>query len=664
VASLPGSVAPALLIALALLAPAPLAAQRTDRFTLEDLGRMRTPAATAISPDGRLVAYTLITPDSLGLEHVQGIWVVGTVRTAGAAGGGPVRLAARGSTPRWSPDGRQVAYLSGDGLPGRVAQIMITPATGGERRRLTSSATPVRDFAWSPDGARIAFVATVTERGAARPQIHVLDVAAGTARQLTRLERTIIVSAWDADANLSWSPDGTRIAFSAKPTPKFDDDYESDIYEVAVHSGDVRALVQRPGMDMRPVWSPDGALIAFRSSYGEVDRFADHGISLVSPEGGTPRDVGKAFAGGFLDGPYQYAWSADSRTLLFTGAEPLATAIFAVDARSGRTRRLTGTGGQRSGLSVASRASRMAFIMSEATTPWEVYVSEVASYGPRRLTRSNPHLDQRRLASSEAVRWKSGAWDLTGVLVRPVGRSASAPRPLIVVLHGGPEGSGRLGFEPELPHPSFNYDGGPHPAQLYAARGYAVFFPNFRGSGGHGRALRRAGSTDWSRTFFDDVMAGLDTLVRRGIADSTRLFVVGSRSGATKVVSLLTNTARFRAAYVHNPYPDLVAEYGKSSDDFHLMYHGLYGGSPEAVPEVYERESPINAAARISTPTQIVADEDAVNIPASQSLLLHRRLLERGVRGELMLFRGRDIPATLEALRRNLAWFDRWAAAR
>ena len=124
---------------------------------------------------------------------------------------------------------------------------------------------------------------------------------------------------------------------------------------------------------------------------------------------------------------------------------------------------------------------------------------------------------------------------------------------------------------------------------------------------------------------------------------------------------MLTKTTRFRAAYVHNPYPDLVAEYRKSSDDFRLMHAGLYGGSPEEVPDVYARESPIAAVARITSPIQIVADEDAFSIPTSQSVLLHRRLLERNVPGELILFRGRDIPATLELLRRNIAWLDRWA---
>lgn len=653
--STPALVQPVLVIGLG--CSAPLAAQPSDRFTLEDLGRMKTPAATAVSPDGRLVAYTLIAPDSLGREYVQGVWVVD------ATGGTAVPLAARGATPRWSPDGRQIAYLSRDGAPGGIPQLFVISPTGAERRRLTSSGTPITDFGWAPDGSRIAFIAAANEDGVARPQIHVLDITTGDVRQLTHIEQHVIVNAWEVDANLSWSPDGNRIAFSAKPTPKFDDDYASDIYQVDVRTGEVRPVARRPGMDMRPLWSPDGALIAFKSSFGEVDRFADHGIALVSPDGGAPRDLVEAFDGGFLDGPYQYAWSPDGRTLFFTGADSLSTAIFAVEARSGRTRRLTGSGGQRSVLSVASRAPRMAFIMSDAATPWDVYVSDLVSYAPRRLTRSNSHLGQRRVAPSEAVRWRSGPWHLDGVLVRPVDRPRPAPSPLVVIIHGGPEGSVRMGFEPELPHPFFNYDGGPHPAQLYAARGYAVFLPNFRGSGGHGRALRRAGAIDWSRTFLDDVMAGIDTLVRRGIADSTRLFAVGSRSGATKVVSLLTNTKRFRAAYVHNPYPDIIAEYGQPEDDFHLMHHGLFGGSPAAVPDVYARESPINGVARISTPIQIVADENAVGIRSSQSLLFHQRLLERGVAGELILFRHRDIPATIELLRRNLAWLDRWTLA-
>jgi dipeptidyl aminopeptidase/acylaminoacyl peptidase len=644
------------LIAVSALAAAMRAgAQTPQRFSLDDLGRMSTPVSTAISPDGRRVAYSFVTPDSAGTGYVRRIHVVGT------DGGVPEQLTARGSTPRWSPDGRQIAWLSGDGTTAGIAQLWIQPATGGPARRLTSFGSPVTDFAWAPDGARIAFTAAVRDQAATRPQIHLLDVATGQVRQLTRLDRTLVVHLWDPDANLSWSPDGTRITFSTKPTPRFDDDFQSDIVVVTVASGEVRALVERPGMDMRPAWSPDGQWIAFRSSFGVVDRFADHGIAFVAATGGAPRDLGRSFAGGFLDGPYQYAWSSDSRSLFFTGADSLSTSIFSIDVASGRSRRVTDTRAQRSGLSVASRANRMAFLMSDSATPWEVYASPVTAHAPRRLTRSNPHLDARSLAGGEAVAWRSGDWQLSGVLVRPVGRPPSAPHPLVVIIHGGPEGSARLGFEPELPQPIFNYDGGPHPAQLYAAHGYAVFVPNFRGSGGHGSALRRAGSTNWSRSFLDDVMAGIDTLVRRRIADSTRLFLVGSRSGATKVVSILTNTTRFRAAYVHNPYPDLVAEYAKSGDDFHLMHRGLYGGSPQDVPEVYARESPINALERIATPVQIVADEDAFNIPTSQSLLFHRRLLERNVPGEIMLFRGRDIPATLEMLRRNLAWFDRWA---
>ena len=616
---------------------------------------MSTPVATAVSPDGLRVAYTLVSPDSAGTGYVQ------SIRLVGATGGASSLFARRGSMPRWSPDGRQIAYLSGDGVSGRVTQIWVQPADGGPRRRLTHSSAPVTDFAWAPDGARIAYTAAVRDSAASRPQIHVLDVATGTARQLTRLDRTLVVHAWDADANLSWSPDGERIAFSAKPTPRFDDDYQSDIYAVAVTSGEVTPLVERPGMDMRPLWSPDGRVLAFRSSFGAVDRFADHGIAFVASNGGAPRDVGRALGGGFLDGPYQYAWSPDGRSLIFTAADSLSTAIFATDAATGQLRRLTGTRAQRAALSVASRDGRMAFVMSDATTPWEVYTADGSARRARRLTRSNPHLDRRALAASEPISWKSGDWELDGIVVRPAGRSASSRLPLVVILHGGPEGSARVGYEPELPQPIFNYDGGPHPAQLYAAYGYAVFLPNFRGSGGHGSALRRAGSVDWSKSFFDDVMAGVDTLIGRGIADSTRLFLVGSRSGATKVVSVLTKTTRFRAAYVHNPYPDLVAEYGKAGDDFHLMYTGLYGGSPDAVPDVYARESPIAAVARITSPIQIVADEDAFSIPTSQSILLHRRLLERNVPGELILFRGRDIAATLELLRRNIAWLDRWA---
>ena len=159
-------------------------AQAPQRFGLDDLGRMTTPVSTAISPDGQRVAYSLVTPDSVGTGYVQRIYVVGT------DGGAPLQLAARGSTPRWSPDGRQIAWLSGDGTTGGIAQLWMQPAAGGPRRRLTSSVSPVTDFAWAPDGARIGFIAAVRDQAATRAQIHLLDVATGQTRQLTPVSYT------------------------------------------------------------------------------------------------------------------------------------------------------------------------------------------------------------------------------------------------------------------------------------------------------------------------------------------------------------------------------------------------------------------------------------------------------------------------------------------
>src|SRR5688572_14242057 len=171
-------------------------AQTPQRFSLDDLGRMSTPVSTAISPDGQRVAYSLVTPDSAGTGYVRRIDVVGT------DGGAPTQLTARGSTPRWSPDGRHIAWLSGRGTTGGITQLWMQPTTGGPRRRLTSSASPVTDLAWAPDGARIGFIAAVRDQEATRPQIHLLDVATGQVRQLTRLDRTLVVHIWDPDANL------------------------------------------------------------------------------------------------------------------------------------------------------------------------------------------------------------------------------------------------------------------------------------------------------------------------------------------------------------------------------------------------------------------------------------------------------------------------------
>lgn len=641
---------------MALVIPAERArSQSRDDEALRVLARLATPVETRISPNGRQVLYTLAAPDTATGDVRASIWLVP------ATGGTPRRLVARGGTPRWSPDGRAIAFLARSGGESRTAQVWLTDTSGAAPRQLTRlTGSGVADFEWAPNGRAIAFAAPTRGSGSdttMRMQLHLLSVRDGAVRQGTRSTRTIIVHVWDPGANIAWSPDGRFIAFAEKPTPRFDDDYESDVHVVSVETGETRPLVVRPGMDMRPAWSPDGRHIAFRSSFGSLDRFGDHGLSLVDPRGGAPRDVGRVFEGGFLDGPYTYGWSRDGRTVLFLGADSLGTSLFALDARQGTLRQLSDTPAKRAQLSVARGADLLALVLADSARPWDVVVSPASSYSPRRVTEYGSAFDRRLRASP--VRWRNGEWMLDGVLVRPIGVDTTRPLPMITVLHGGPEGHSQLSVFPELPSPIFEIGLAPAAAQTLATQGFVVFLPNFRGSGGHGRAFRRAGLVDWTATFVSDVLSGVDTLIARGVADSSRLGLFGERSGASKVLNVLASTPRFRVAAVSDPHVDFVMEYERLGD-FQRQWESMFGGSPTTAPDAYRRHSPINNADRIATPLQIMVDERAFAAPSEQAIALHRRLSTKGTGGELIVSRGRGLAEEMEMSRRIEAWFRQW----
>jgi dipeptidyl aminopeptidase/acylaminoacyl peptidase len=479
-------------------------------------------------------------------------------------------------------------------------------------------------------------------------------------RQLTHTDQHIIVHVWEPDANLSWSPDGRFIAYSAKPSSRFDDDFDSDVHVVDAKTGNSRAMVRRPGMDMRPRWSPTGSYIAFRTSHGLIDRFANHGLGIVRLEDGAIEDGGREFEGGFLDGPYTYVW-ADSQVVLFLGSAGLDTRLFALDARTGKLQQRSREAGTRSQLSGGWPSGQIAYAFTTEGMPWEVSISPVEAEERRAITRLNPAITKRALSRLREVEWESPGGAMEGLLALPAGYSPDRRYPVITLLHGGPEGNARYGWSPELPSPVFSFAPDEYFVPLLAADGFAVFLPNFRGSGGRGEQFRRAGNgADWAERFTEDVLAGIDRLVVTGIADSGALGLAGSRSGATKVVAMLGRTRRFRAASVVTPYPDFLRDYQKAGGDFHLMFEGMAGTSGPGLQAFLAREQPMARVDSIATPLQIITDEAAFSIDTEQSLELHRALWRRRVPGEVIVTRAGDVAASKEQIRRTTEWFRRW----
>jgi len=637
-----------ILLLVAACGEAPRSRGNAAPLTIDEAFSIATPTSTQLSPDGRRVAFTLI-------RVVDGDWHEG-VHVIGTDGAESREIAASGDTPRWNPDGTRIAWIN---RATRPAQVWCATPEGEHKKQLTRLDGGVSDFEWSPDGKLLAVTTAVKDAGVARTQI-VLVPPGERARQLTHTNQHIIVHVWEPDANLSWSPDGRFIAYSVKPTGRFDDDYASDVHVVDVRTGESRAIVRRPGMDMRPRWSPSGKFIAFRTSYGLVDRFANHGVGIVRVKDGELQDGGREFEGGFLDGPYTYVW-ADSQVVLFLGSAGFDTRLFALDARTGKLQQRSREPGTRSQLSGGWPSGQVAYTFTTGGSPWQISVSPVEAEERRTITRLNPGLEKRALPRLREVEWESSGGAVEGLLALPADYAPGRRYPVITLLHGGPEGNARYGFSPELPSPIFSFSPDEYFVPLLAAEGFAVFLPNFRGSGGRGEQFRRAGNGDgWSERFSEDVLAGVDKLVAMGIADSAALGLAGSRSGATKVVAMLGRTRRFKAASVVTPYPDFVRDFHKASGDFQLMFEGMAGTSGPELQAFLARAQPMSRVDSIMTPLQIITDEAAFSIDTEQSLELHRALWKRRVPGEVIVSRSGDVAASKEQIRRTTEWFRRW----
>jgi dipeptidyl aminopeptidase/acylaminoacyl peptidase len=648
--------------ALAAISATPAAAQSGEtRLSLDAFMRLETVMDLALSPDGKTVAYVVAVPDSAADRHRSALRIV--------AVDGVTPLSLGDSTdddqPRWSPDGRLLAYRS-RGSRGPVVRII--DRAGRQRQVVAPSSGAVRALAWSPRGDELALVVddpvAETPSSAVRPpppaqrsHVWIARVDTGEMRRLT--SGPFLVD------DLDWSPDASRIVLSRRPhatTISFI--LETDLAVVSVADGRIRPLVERPGLDDMPRWSPDGRWIAFVTHDGRTNWIGDTEVAVVPAAGGTPRML-RSLGERVLPGEAVLSWRADSRAVYYAVPSGTGTQLLEMPLDGGDTRVLADCRALACwSFAVSADARRMAFIGSDARTPWEVFVSPTSRFTPRRLTTSNAGLDQLALAALEVVRWRDEAGlELEGLLMTPT--TGAPPYPLLTWLHGGPAWQFTNAFTPHgmLPTPPSEQLYG---IQLLAARGYAVFMPNIRGSTGQGHDFRMANIGDWGGGDLRDVLSGIDVLVRRGVVDSTRLGVMGSSYGGTLTALAIARSGRFRAAEVGAGIVDPVGMYlGTDIPPFIAAY---FGGAPWQEPNRYLEHSAIASAARIGTPTLIQHGDADRRVPLAQGEALHRALEERGVPTELRVYRGQghrftSLAAERDYLEQLIAWFDRWLAS-
>ena len=630
-------------------------AQAPRPFTIDDYIKMKWATAAQISPDGSRVLYTLNEFDSTSNSFVETVWVIAL------SGGGPKKLITLkpsfSSKAIWSPDGTRIAFISASEGSN---QILLTQASGGITETITDVSFDIQTFAWSPDGKSLAFIAAEqrspassgereTDLTAARPQIHLVEIQTKKVSQLTNGDLQ--------PDDLSWSPDGKHLAFSA----------QGDIYSLAVDGGQPQRIVGRPASDAQPQWSPDGLRIAFVSDYGK--RGSKVSLSVVSADGSTLNDVGQNFDPGFSFAPPKFfGWSHDGKNLFISQLARMAQHLYLLDSTTGMSKPITSGQQVYHDFSLSRDSRTLAFIVSDSSTPDEVYVSSTTEFKPKRLTNLNPQLDGVTFAKSEAVHWKSkDGLEIEGLLLKPVGYETGKRYPLLILMEGT-YGSFDFSFSSRVSADSAKFVWRPYQQQIFSAKGYAVLMPNLRGSWGYGDELRAKGRNDFGIGPYNDIMTGVDQMIAQGIADPNRLGIMGTGFDAYRAVFTITQTDRFKAASVGQLFGfNLVSWYGQLGDSVGLGDLFL-GGPPWRVPQNYERISPINFAAALKTPTLVFHTEQPPWV-VPQSMELRTALKKNNVPVEYLPYpiKGFAIsePRSLaEVVQKNVDWFDRWIKAK
>ena len=639
--------------ALPLLAQEPTAVDKSKLLTPEASLNLRGLSDLQYSPDGTHLAFVVAEPPK-GERRARHIWLYdkrsNAVRQFTYSGKSE-------TSPRWSPDGKQLAFLSN--RDGDEQQIYLMRADAGEAAPITKGKRSVQSFAWSPDGKQIAFLAPdaksendekkekdkddahVADKDDKHARLWLLNVSmAESASAPTGEAKALTQPNWKI-SELAWLPSGDRIVIVATDHPESDQE-TNRFLSVQISDGAMKQIAAPRGSFGEMRVSPDGKTISYIGC--REDGPSPHDLMLL--------DLGKRGArnltGASLDRPIgEYQWRKDG-SLLGISADGFRNKFFAFTA-AGVLQDPPAAFPINPSAFAASDSGDILFAGQSATQPQELW-SWDGKGSPRQISHLNDSWKQFTLSPLETYRYKSfDGLEIEAALLKPLGYDSKSKLPLIALIHGGPTGNWEDTIETW--------------GQLLAAHGYAVFYPNIRGSIGYGQKFIEMNRGDWGGGDFKDVMAGIDNLVARGIADPNKLGIGGWSYGGYMSEWAITQTTRFKAAVSGAGLANLISEYGmEKGPSYDEWFYGV-PYEPEKVTG-FLNSSPFVHLRNAKTPTLILQGAADDVDPSGQSEELYRGLKRYGVETELVVYPREphgfhEEKHLLDRLNRILGWYDK-----
>jgi dipeptidyl aminopeptidase/acylaminoacyl peptidase len=634
-------------------------------LTPEDILKFENIGDAQLSPDGKTIAFVRgkpFKPDGVSVHAT--IWLCDVAT-------GKIRQLTSGprtdTLPRWSPDGKQLAFLS-NRLSEKQKQIFLIDPHGGEARALTTLKgiipTPrgLNALQWSPDGQQLGFLLKDSYSEEERTRRRQKDDA------IVFEQNPLYVRAWSVRIDdqsvrcispeqlqvweFSWHPDSQRMAATVSDVPYESAWYSNRLVTFAIE-GDTHELWSSSRQVSLPGWSPDGSQVTFISATWSDRGCAAGDLWTIAAEGGEANHVSAGTVASFG----WYSWTTDSRQLLAIGHERGGTGIHRFDIPEKTATALwweeaAVTEAHWPRFSVASD-NTIALIKEDPAHPRDLWVGQLQGdqLDWKQLTNLHPLADTFLTGETSFHHWQGADdWPMQGLLIKPTNYEPGTSYPLVMWVHGGPTGVSGSRY-----YTSFGW------CQLMANAGYAVFLPNYRGSVGWGLEFSESNLGDMGGKDFEDMLLGIDSLVDAGIADAERLAVAGWSYGGFISAWAVSQSQRFRAAVMGAGISHWSSFHGKSClSDWDAMY---YQADPYERSGKFEQFSPITYAHDIQTPTLILHGEQDQDVPVEQAYTFFRTLKDQEVPVELVVY-PRESHAVTERLhmldmsRRVLAWLD------